>query len=518
MSAQERVVVVGAGMVGHRFVEELVRVDREGRFAVELVGEEEYDPYNRILLSDVLAGRSDLRAISLPLPDPRVRFWRGVAATAIDRAARQVHLRDGSSRPYDRLVLATGARAFVPPLPGLEAQPRHVHTLRTLDDCRNIAARAMNARHAVVLGGGVLGLEAACGLRRRGVPVTVVDLDDHLMAAQLDAQAARVLAATIADLGIDAVTGSSVAEVLSADGALAAVRLTDGRVLPADLLLVSCGVRADTALAAGAGIGVDRGVVVDEALTTTDPRVHAIGDCAQSPTGGSGLLAPGWRQAERLARTLARSGGFETVAAPPRRPSGATEPVRLKAAGVDLVTMGVRPSAARDDDRVVSLADPLARRHVDLVVRRDEGGEDRLVGVTCLGAADVSASLSLAFDRCTPLPVDPLALLVPDGGRAESTSPVRMPGSTTVCRCNGVSKKDVVTAWESGADSIAAVAAATRATTGCGGCRDLVCGLVDWLEASDGDHGSSLTERATAVGEDRHSDVTRRNITAPTSS
>lgn len=518
MSAQERVVVVGAGMVGHRFVEELVRTGREGRFSVELVGEEEYDPYNRILLSDVLAGRSDLRAISLPLPDARVQFWRGVAVTAIDRGARQVHLSDGSSRSYDRLVLATGARAFVPPLPGLEVQPRHVHTLRTLDDCRNIAARAMNARHAVVLGGGVLGLEAACGLRRRGVPVTVVDLDDHLMSAQLDAPVARVLASAIADLGVDAVTGTSVAEVLSAGGALVAVRLTDGRVLPADLLLVSCGVRADTALAAGAGLGVDRGVLVDETLTTTDPRVHAIGDCAQSADGVPGLLAPGWRQAERLARTLARSGGSGAVDAPPPRPPEAAEPVRLKAAGVDLVTMGVRPSAARDDDRVVSLADPHARRHVDLVVRRDEAGEDRLVGVTCLGAADVSASLSLAFDRRTPLPVDPLALLVPDGGRAESTSPVRMPGSTTVCRCNGVSKKDVVMAWESGADSVAAVAAATRATTGCGGCRDLVCGLVDWLEASDGDHGSSLTERATAVGEDRHSDVTRRNITAPTSS
>jgi assimilatory nitrate reductase electron transfer subunit len=523
MSAQERVVVVGAGMVGHRFVEELVRIDREGRFSVELVGEEEYDPYNRILLSDVLAGRSDLRAISLPLPDPRVQFWRGVAATSIERGTRQVHLSDGSSRSYDRLVLATGARAFVPPLPGLEGQPRHVHTLRTLDDCRNIAARAMNARHAVVLGGGVLGLEAACGLRRRGVPVTVVDLDDHLMATQLDAPAARVLAATIADLDIDAVTGSSVAEVLSADGALVAVRLTDGRVLAADLLLVSCGVRADTALAAGAGLGVDRGVLVDETLTTADPRVHAIGDCAQSPDEVPGLLAPGWRQAERLAgrlaRTLARSGGFGTVAGLPARSSEAAEPVRLKAAGVDLVTMGVRPSAARDDDRVVSLADPLARRHVDLVVRRDEGGEDRLVGVTCLGAADVSAALSVAFDRRTPLPVDPLHLLVPDGGRAaESTSPVRMPGSTTVCRCNGVSKKDVVTAWESGADSVAAVAAATRATTGCGGCRDLVCGLVDWLEASAGDHGSSLTDGPTTVGEDRHSDVTRRNITAPTSS
>jgi len=508
----EKVVVIGAGMVGHRFVEELVRADREQRFEVELIGEEEYEPYNRILLSDVLAGRSDLKAISLPLPDSaRVQFWRGVAASAIDLEAGVVHLSDGSDRRYDRLVLATGARAFVPPLPGLEADPRHVHVLRTLDDCRNIAARAINAKHAVVLGGGVLGLEAACGLRRRGVPVTVVDLDDHVMATQLDAPAARVLAAQLGDLGVDVITGTSVAEVISAYDELVAVRLTDGRLLTTDLMLVSCGVRANAEIARAAGLEVDRGIVVDDTLTATDRRVHAIGDCAQTPGGMPGLLAPGWRQAERLARMLAGSD----------RPAAATtageEPVRLKAAGVDLVTMGVRASAARDTDRVVTVSDPAGRRHVDLVVRRDERGDDTLVGVTCLGAPEVSASLSVAFDRRTPLPVDPLALLVTDGVRTEeSTSPVRMPGSTTVCRCNGVSKKDIVGAWESGAGTVEAVAATTRATTGCGGCKEIVCGLVDWLNASDPD--TPLTDGNPAVGGGRSTPVTQRNITAPSTS
>ncbi|HET6167682.1 MAG TPA: FAD-dependent oxidoreductase [Marmoricola sp.] len=496
----ERIVVVGAGMVGHRFADELVRSDRERRFEVDLVGAEEYEPYNRILLSDVLAGRSDLKAIGLPLPDARrVRFTRGVAAVRVDRAGRAVELSDGSRRSYDRLVLATGARAFVPPLAGLEADPRHVHVLRTLDDCRNVAARAMNAKHAVVLGGGVLGLEAACGLRRRGVPVTVVDLDGHLMAAQLDAPVAGVLAARLADVGIDVVTGTSVAEVISAYDELVAVRLTDGRVLAADLMLVSCGVRAETALAADAGLEVDRGVVVDGALTTSDPRIHAIGDCAQAPDGMTGLLAPGWRQAEQLAALL--------VGDSPRvPPAGAHEPVRLKAAGVDLVTMGVRASAARATDRVISLSDAGGRRHVDLVVRADA-----LVGVTCLGAPDLSASLAVVFDRGTPLPVDPLSLLVTETRAEESASPVLMPGATTVCRCNGVSKKEIVSAWEAGAGDVAAVAAATRATTGCGGCTEVVCGLVEWLNASD----PATPRDATAA---RSTDVTRRNITAPSTS
>ena len=508
----ERVVVVGAGMVGHRFVEELVRADREQRFSVELVGEEEYEPYNRILLSDVLAGRSDLKAIGLPLPDStRVQFWRGVAACGVDRDAGVVHLSDGTSRSYDRLVLATGARAFVPPLPGLEAQPRHVHVLRTLDDCRNIAARAINAKHAVVLGGGVLGLEAACGLRRRGVPVTVVDLDDHVMATQLDAPVARVLAAQLGDLGVDVVTGTSVAEVISAYDELVAVRLTDGRLLTADLMLVSCGVRANADLARDAGLEVDRGILVDDSLTSTDPRVHAIGDCAQAPGGMPGLLAPGWRQAEKLAALITGSG----QELPEQAPSS-EEPVRLKAAGVDLVTMGVRASAARDSDRVVTLSDPGGRRHVDLVLRRNERGEDTLVGVTSLGAADVSASLSVTFDRRTPLPVDPLALLVSDARSEESASPVRMPGATTVCRCNGVSKKEIVSAWEAGAETVDAVAAATRATTGCGGCKDVVCGLVDWLNESD--PATPLTDAPASAGTRRSTDVTRRNITAPSSS
>jgi assimilatory nitrate reductase electron transfer subunit len=476
-----RVVVVGAGMVGHRLAEELVRRTGDD-VRIDLVGAEEYEPYNRILLTEVLAGRCDLRALALPVPDPtRVALHRGVAATRIDRAARTVLLDDGRSLPYTHLVLATGARAFVPPLEGLQpSPPRHVHVLRTLDDCRDVAARSVNAKHAVVLGGGVLGLEAACGLRRRGVPVTVVDVDGHLMAAQLDEAPARVLASRLGELGVDVMTGTSVTEVLSAYDELVAVRLTDGRILAADLMLVSCGVRAETGLAADAGLAVDRGIVVDASLATADPAVWAVGDCARPPSGTTGLLAPGWRQAERLATTLAQHLG---ELPPPPSPAAATdevpEGVKLKAVGVDLVTMGVRASGALPDDRVLTLADPRAGRHVDLVVRRD-----RLAGVTCLGAPAVAASLTVAFERGTTVPADPCELLLPERRTAEAT-PVRMPGGTTVCRCNGVTKKEIVSAWEDGATDLDGVAARTRATTGCGGCRDMVCGLLDWLGTSD---------------------------------
>lgn len=497
-SPVEKVVVVGAGMVGHRFVDELVRADRVGRFEIELIGEETYEPYNRILLSEVVAGRADLKALSLPLPDSdRVRFSRGVAAVELDLTGRRVLLDDGTSTRFDRLVLATGARAFVPPIDGLERNPRHVHVLRTLDDCRYIAARAMNAKHAVVLGGGLLGLEAACGLRRRGVPVTVIDLDDNVMATQLDSGPARMLAGRLRDLGVDVVTGTSIAEVISAYDEIVAVRLADGRLLAADLMVVSCGVRANVGLAGDAGLAVERGIVVDADLTTADSCVHAIGDCAQSPDPMTGLLAPGWSQAERLVGTLV-NGAVSIAAAHTEAPEA--EPVRLKAAGVDLVTMGVRASQARDDDRLVTVTDSATRRYVELVIR-----DDTLVGVTCLGAPEISASLAVAFDRRTPLPLDPLTMLVPEGRAEEPTSPVRMPGATTVCRCSSVTKKDIVTAWESGARTADAVAEETRASTGCGGCREVVCGLVDWLNASDPETG------AVDAPEIRSTPVTPRN-------
>ena len=495
----ERVVVVGAGMVGHRFVDELVRRDTAGRFEIVLVGEEHYAPYNRILLSDVLAGRCDLAALALPEPDPdRVDFRVGTPTVAIDRASRTVTLAPGGAVRYDHLVLATGAESFVPPVPGM----RGGHVLRTLDDCRDLTARSLNSRDAVVLGGGLLGLEAACGLVRRGVRVTVLHVAGHLMETQLDPAPAGVLAAALEDLGITVRTDAAVVEVVAEGGAHTGLRLASGEVVGADLLLVSCGVRARTILAREAGLPCDRGIVVgDDLRSPEDRQVAAIGDCAQPPEGGTGLVGPGWDQAARLAADLSGT------PAPPA-PSGAT-PVRLKAAGVDLVTMGT-PAAAADPerDRVVTVSDPAGRRFVELTVR-----DSRVTGVTCVGAPDLAPGLTVAYDRCTPVPADPLALLLPDRDDPDG-SPALMPGATNVCRCNGVTKGDIVHAWDDGACSVQEVAAATRATTGCGGCRGLVGGLVDWLRSVDGISQSPTIPGEESVAVAQHVDL-RDEISAP---
>jgi assimilatory nitrate reductase electron transfer subunit len=486
-----KVVVIGAGMVGNRFADELGRV--APGTDVDLLGEESYEPYNRVLLTELVAGRVDLAGLSLPTPDEgRVRVRPGVAALEIDRERQCVVTAQGDFA-YDHLVLATGARARVIPVPGIrDGLPRGAHVLRSLDDAREISAAALNVGTAVVIGGGPLGLELACGLQHRGVDVTVMSVASTLLDRDLDPSVAQVAVEAAADLGIGFVGDAQISSVGVRDGHVTAVRLADGRSYAAGLLVLACGAAPETGLAAAAGLETNVGIVVgDDLRTTEDPRISAIGDCAETPTGVSGLVAPGWAQARALARSLAHDTELEL---PPISGSA----MRLKAVGMSVVTMGVRVSTAAERDRVVTLSDPRERRYVELVARGDT-----LVGVTCVGAPDLAAHLSTQFDRPGMLPLDPMHLLMGTGstGVVESASPTTMPAATTVCRCNGVTKGDLVHAWDGGASTVEALAGATLATTGCGGCKKLVCGIVDWLQESDPPEISQTTNgtRETTV-------------------
>lgn len=564
-----RVVVVGNGMVGSRFVDDLLSRDGAGpgpdaRFEITVLGAEAYEPYNRVLLSEVVAGKVEVASLALPaLVHPRATAHRGVAAVRIDRAKRAVHAEDGSAHPYDVLVLATGSIARIPAITGLTvapgrtaALPRGVHALRTLDDAREIVAATVNARRAVVIGAGVLGLEAACGLARRGLEVTVIHGGPSLMDRQLDTDAGAVAAATLTRLGVTQRLAAATSEILVEDGLVTGLLLTqpDGEHhLPVDLLVFTCGTVPEARIAADAGLPVDRGIVVDDSLCSPgDPRIFAIGDCAQPREGGTGLIAQGWDQSRRLAdhltasaaRAAAETGGARvrlggaqlnpgrpsmalrlsmnvitrapgaaggspapgtapgaalgatadpnSVAAPAQQPPAqptpeaprGTDVVRLKAAGLDVVTMGVCGARRVPDPahRTVRLTDPAAGRHVEVVVA---GGF--VVGATCVGAPQIGADLTAAYTRRTPVPADPAYLLLQPVASATTTAsdPTHMPDRTTVCRCNSVTKASIVESWRGGARSVAEVAKATRATTGCGGCKDVVCGLVDWLAAAD---------------------------------
>jgi assimilatory nitrate reductase electron transfer subunit len=473
-----RVVVLGYGMAGARLAEEIRRRDPRGdRIELTVVGEEPHPAYNRVLLSAVVGGTMRPESTVLHEDDwaerQDVKLLRDVSAVRIDRHGRRVELTNGSTVDYDALVLATGSEPWMPPVEGLtgdDGRPAEgVVAFRTMEDCERILAHARIGAPVAVVGGGLLGLEAARGLAGRGNLVTVVHPGTHLMERQLDPGAGRVLARTLGALGIDFRLGVSAAKYVPGDG----LKLDDGTHVPADLVVVSAGVRERTALAADAGIAVDRGIPVDDALRTSDGRVHAIGDCARHPGTVSGLVQPAWEQAAVLADLLT---GANTAA----RYLGTPVVTRLKAKGIDLAAFGESRTEVTDASaEVITLDDPKRGRYAKLVLR-----DDRVTGGILLGCPDAAATVTQLYDRGVPVPDDRLALVLgralPTGASA-AASPADLPASAKVCQCNSVTKGRLVEAFRAGATSVPDLATATRATTGCGGCADTVRGIAEWL-------------------------------------
>ncbi|WP_439663395.1 FAD-dependent oxidoreductase [Lentzea sp. HUAS TT2] len=482
-----RVVIVGYGMAGARLADEVRR--RDPGISITVIGAEPHAAYNRVLLSTVVAGA--MTPESTRLHDEKwaaehdINLLLAHEVIEIDRAARTVAVRtrgpfvlsDSTKGPrvrlqYDALVLATGSTPWVPPAEGLVEDgvlAAGVVAFRTLDDCAEIEAKAHRGAPVAVLGGGLLGIEAARGLAGRGCLVTVVHPVGHLMERQLDPGAGRVLARTLGELGIEFRLNSMASKYLPGDGLI----LDDGTHVPAELVVVSAGVRAETSLAVQAGLTVDRGIVVDDALRTSDPRIHAIGDCAQHPGTVSGLVQPAWDQAAVLADRL-------TGVNPAARYLGTSVVTRLKARDVDLAALGdVHTDVDCPDSEVLCFQEPSRGRYAKLVLR-----DDRVAGAIVLGAPDAAATITQLYDRGIPAPTDRLALLLGRALPSEAASPADLPSSAVICRCNTVSKGQIVSAWRAGAESLPQLAEATRATTGCGGCKDAVCGLIDWLAAS----------------------------------
>ena len=472
-----RIVVIGHGMVGSRFAADLAREDPSAEITV--LGHEDHDPYNRVQLSSVVAGKADATSLALEQADsPQVRVLRGVRAVAIDRERREVADARGDRHPYDRLVLATGSAARIPDIPGVRIDPdpardgliSGVSPLKDLDDARRIIDAAGPGRRAVVLGAGVLGLEVATGLVARGMRVTLVHHRARLMERQLDPDASDITRGALERLGIAVATGVDATGITARDSRLTGVRLSDGSMHPAELMVLCTGTVPAVALAAAAGLDCEHGIVVGEdQATPKDPAIFAIGDCAQPPEGASGLVAQGWDQARRLVQ--AWSPALATGAAAATAPRGG-DLVRVKAVGLALVTMGRidRAGPSGHAPRSVRLSDPAGGRFTEVVVQ-----DGRLVAATVIGDDEAAASLSAAFTRATPVPRDPVHLLARPLavlGAAGAARPVtEMDDEEIVCQCNGVSKGTICQAVHAGSTNAGAVSKATRAGTGCGTCR-----------------------------------------------
>jgi nitrite reductase (NADH) large subunit len=365
-----RLVIVGNGMAGVRLAEEVGRA-APGRYDVVMFGAEPWPAYNRILLSSVLAGEKTLADIALGHGTAVVHV--GEAVEAIDRAHRTIRTTRGRTVSYDALVLATGSTPIVLPVPGADFPG--VATFRDIADVERMVAAAAAGRRAVVIGGGLLGLEAAEGLRRRGMAVTVVHLMPWLMERQLDAPAAALLQASLERRGIEFILEAETAEILGA-GRATGVRLKDGRRLAADLVVMAVGIRPNADLARAAGLCCHRGVIVDDAMRTSDPAIFAVGECVEHRGVSYGLVAPLWEQVAVCARRLAGDGTA--------RYEGSTAAASLKVTGIEMYSAGDLASSDGAEDIV--LQDPGRGVYRRLAVRNG-----RLVGAVLFGDASDGA-------------------------------------------------------------------------------------------------------------------------------
>ncbi len=463
------VVVVGTGMAGARVVEEVLARTPD-RFHLRLFGEEPHGTYNRILLSHVLGGFADPNQLWLkPLEwyeKHGALVHAGVRAEQIDRHNRLVSGANGKVvEPYDYLVLATGSRPFVPPIEGTRKQG--VFVFRTLEDCAAIGSRAQDCDRAVVLGGGLLGLEAARGLLSHGVEVTVVEAAPHLMPQQLDATGAALLKRKMEAMGVEVLLNKSIVEI-TGDGHVGGVRFTDGTSLDADMVVVSCGIRPNVAEAKAAGLAVERGVVVDDQLRTSDPHIFAVGECAQHQGVCYGIVEPLYEQAQVLADVLTGANARAAY-------RGSSLSTTLKVMGVDVVSMGdVKGEGA--DVEVVTHLDPEAGVYKKLVVR-----DGRLAGAILRGVGDDGGALTRMFKAQEPIPGTALELIrngTRDALLAQGGDLLALPDSAQICNCNCVSKGTIVAAIQGGCGSVSALGEKTKAGTGCGTCQPLLTQLL----------------------------------------
>ncbi|WP_433354709.1 nitrite reductase large subunit NirB [Micromonospora saelicesensis] len=474
-------VVIGNGMVGQRFVDALRARDPQGTWRVTVLAEEGRPAYDRVRLSAYFDGVSESE-LNLHTPHDGVRLRLGEPATAVDRDRQVVTTAVGEYR-YDALVLATGSYAFVPPVAGTELPGVFVY--RTLDDLAAIRAYAQGRRVGAVIGGGLLGLEAANALRLLGLSTDVVEFAPRLMPVQVDQAGGAMLRRYVDELGVRTHLGVATTAIRPGpDGGVAALELSDGTALDAELVVVAAGIRPRDQLARDAGLplGPRGGVLVDATCRTADERIWAVGECAAVDGTCHGLVAPGYATAEVVADRLV--GGAATF-------PGADTATKLKLLGVDVASFG-DAHGTTEGCLDVTFTDPATRVYAKLVLSDDA---HTLLGGVLVG--DASAYPTLRASVGGPLPAAPLALLAPDGGGADAGA---LPAAAQVCSCNAVTRGDVDAAIAGGCADVPALKACTRAGTSCGSCVPM---LKQLLDAAGVAQSSALCE---------HFDVSRREL------
>ncbi|MDB5976737.1 MAG: Nitrite reductase large subunit [Nevskia sp.] len=479
---RKKVVVVGNGMVGHKLLEQLV-AQTDAAVEVTVLCEEPRPAYDRVHLSEFFAGKS---ADELSLVTPGFFEEHGnlllklnAKAVQIDRAARTVTTSAGETLAYDKLVLATGSYPFVPPLPGKDRPACLVY--RTIEDLEAIAAAGRESKVGVVVGGGLLGLEAAKALKDMNLTTHVVEFAPRLMAVQVDDGGGRILRRKIEQLGVTVHTGKNTLEIVDGETCRHRMKFADGSFLETDLILFSAGIRPRDELAkqAGLAMGERGGIVVDDACRTSDPDVYAIGECALYQGRIYGLVAPGYQMAQVVAdQLLGKEGaGF----------TGADMSTKLKLMGVDVASLGDAHGATKGS-LAYSFIDERQQVYKKLVV--SDCGKFLLGGVLVGEAEDYGTLLQYMLNRM-PLPERPESLILPalDGAAKPGLGVGALPAAAQICSCNNVSKAAICAAIDEGATTLGALKKCTKAATSCGGCGPLVTQILKY----------ELTARGVAV-------------------
>ncbi|MFS2111145.1 nitrite reductase large subunit NirB [Sphingomonas sp. Sphisp140] len=493
-------VVIGNGMAGCRAVEELLARD-PNRYRVTIFGAEPHVNYNRIMLSPVLAGEKTFDEIVI---NPRdwydgngIELVAGDSVTGIDREARTVTAASGRSVSYDKLLIATGSDPFIIPVPGKDLPG--VISFRDMKDVDAMLAAAEGGGDAVVIGGGLLGLEAAHGLTLRGMRVTVLHLMPTLMERQLDEAAGWLLKSELESRGQTILTGADTAEILGTDH-VEGVKLKDGRVIPASLVVMAVGIRPSTALAREAGLAVGRGIQVDDHMVTSDPDVLAVGECVEHDGNVYGLVAPLWEMCRALADGLVEA---------PTGYRGSVTSTKLKVSGIDLFSAG--DFSGGDGAEDIVLRDASRGIYKRVVVK-----DDRIVGAVLYGdTADGSWYFDLLKKQEDISDLRDLLIFgqafAQGGGQTDPKAAVAaLSDDAEICGCNGVSKGQVVACIEKGACSLDAVRAGCKASASCGSCTGLVETLLAVTLGDAVQSGPKTMCKCTSFG---HDDV-RREIVA----
>ncbi len=471
--SKPRLVLIGNGMAGVRTVEELLKI-KPDHYDITIFGAEPHPNYNRILLSPVLAGEMGIKDIILNELDwyaeNNITLHTGKQVKTIDRVKRKVIADDGTEESYDRLLIATGSTPFMLPIPGNDLPG--VIGYRDIKDTDEMIDAAARHKHAVVIGGGLLGLEAANGLKLRGMDVTVVHLGPWLLERQLDEVAGRMLQKSLEDKGLKFLLQTQTEALIQGEsGRVAAICFKDGLQIPADLVVMAAGIRPNYALAEASGIYCNRGIVVNDTMQTYDPKVYAVGECVSHRGIAYGLVAPLFEQAKVAANHLAGYGIG--------RYTGSVTSTKLKVTGIDLFSAGDY-MGGKDTEEIV-LNDPHGGVYKKLVIK-----DNRLVGGVMYGdTADGPWYFQLLKDKRDIHDIrDSLIFgqsLVGDVGHAGNSKAADMPDSAEVCGCNGVTKGCIVKAIkEKGLFTLDEVKKHTKAASSCGSC----AGLVEQILAS----------------------------------